>query len=567
MLNQKRGLKFFIIILVFVITIFTFDISVLRRESYALSSSSNLEISNYIPANRGKFLDRNGQVLAENKIVLEFSSQEIQDLSGFRTELLRLYSSNSELTFSEVSSLEDESGFQIEIKNNQLLYEVRELSKSFQAIESKIKTTRIYNYPYQTAHIIGYLGLASQEDIDSGYKINDWIGKVGFENKFDNSLRGTDGIISNANGANILLQPVDGNDIKLNLDINWQNNIYNLLDRYNNIYGAAGGAGVVINTNTSEVMALVSYPGYDINAFMDGITTDEFNNITQQRTEPLIDKAIGSSYAPGSVFKVLSSQILSELNYINKNSYYYSNRCLKIGEADFCEFGRNFYGWMDLNRAIYTSSNMFFCNYILEAHNDGRVGEILDMAGEIFGVEEKTGIELDSEVAGSTGDSIYPDEWFQGESCNFVIGQGRVQVTPLRMANIVGELINGSKIQPTILKKDTSIQNNTSDQTTGITVETRDAILRGMESVSRDQGSSVYRFFRNIPNWLIAKTGSAESFENINGYFVDRTHSWIIGAFEYKGEKYSYAFFLRYGGGGFYLAPIVADFINYINSI
>lgn len=561
---RNNNLKILTLLCIAIIFAFSFNTIVLRRESYLISSAQNLEISNYINAPRGEIYDRNGKLLARNELTIEFyADKQNEEMLRFYSAMQKIYQTDNTLDISELSIEADKVIFRIKFNQFDRFYEIREQNNFYNSINSKILLKRIYDYPYQTSHIIGYTGVASQEDLNAGYRLNSIVGKAGLESQLEDFIKGTDGLITNSNGSNIILKPVQGRDFKLSIDIDWQNQIYELLEKYNNIYDAAGGAGVIIDLSDHSVAALVSYPGYDINKFSNGISADELNSIINSRSQPLIDKSFRSSYTPGSIFKIATSQALIESGYITDDSYYFSNRCMKIGQSDFCEFDRNFYGWMDLKRAIYTSSNMFFCNYILEAQNNGEVKNILDLIQNEFDITKNTGIDLQAEVEGKIGIELYPDRWFQGESCNFVIGQGRVQVTPIRMAVLVGELVSGKKITPNIIL---DYKDEFTIQSSSISEHTRNMVLQGMSLVARDLGSSVSRFYRRIPNWLVAKTGSAETFENINGTLVDRTNSWIIGAFEYKDRKYSFAFFQRFGGGGFYLAPIVADFLNYINS-
>jgi penicillin-binding protein 2 len=251
---------------------------------------------------------------------------------------------------------------------------------------------------------------------------------------------------------------------------------------------------------------------------------------------------------------------------------------MSIGNSSICEFGRLFYGYLNVISAYAKSSNIFFCTYALKQSEDIGDDQITKF-GKQFGLGTKTGIDLEGEVTGNIDSPEYKQQnygeaWFPGDTCNLAIGQGGTVVTPIQMAmvNMILEN-NGEIIQPYLIKEIKTFDNQQVLRNTKIVKnrfeldQTSKAIIdEGLSAVAYSYESAVSGFLSQFrENNLKVKTGTAETFENIDGVFIDRTQGWITGRFDYDGKNYSFAFFLQYGQGGYYVAPMLRDFLIYLN--
>jgi penicillin-binding protein 2 len=440
---------------------------------------------------------------------------------------------------------------------------------------------RVYSYPEQFSHIVGYTGHASTEDVEEGYGPNDTVGKYRIESIYEEHLKGTKGAALKEGLSSVTLPPKQGDSIYLTVDSKWQNELYRLFEDYNGRYNAAGGAGVIMNSDTGDIKAMVSYPGFDSNLLVKGASQGELDSITESYLEPFFDKAVSGAYTPGSIFKIVSAYTLLNTSIINPSSQFFSNQCMSLGGGyEFCEFGQNFYGLLDLEKALYKSSNLYFCNYMLELEDkfDG-VNQFIEHAKSL-GIGSKTGIIFEDEARGNMDSPIYKNQttgeaWFSGDTCNAVIGQGAVLVSPIQMTVILAMIANGGDgLKPQVIDRVESQSGSIVEKTDtdvishlDMSQSDLDAIKKGLNGVAYNPGSSVYWFLKDLPNNVHAKTGSAETFEITNGILQERTHSWISGTFEYGGETYSFTFFQKFGGGGYFITPLLRDFLNSINSL
>lgn len=566
-------------ILIFVLSgIFIFilisvsSIQVSKGGEFAFKSS-NLVINNKDEdPHRGLILDSSSKILAKNKEVFDiviFNIAKISNQDAVNSLINNHPNTNVEGVI-KVSNL-----------NN---VELRSFVDSLSEEDAKnykieIRQIRDYIFPLQFTHVIGYTGIASDNDLQNGYELGDSLGKYKLENQYDHELRGIKGKKLYIDGVEFDKQSEPGQNIYLNLNSDWQIGLYQIIQKYSEQYSAAGGAGVIVDNSNGDIIAQVSYPGFDTNSFVKGISSEAYKALESDRRKPLIDKAIGLGAAPGSTFKIISAYNLLEHNVIDRSSRFYSNRCMDLGGGyNFCEFGKFFYGDMNVERALYKSSNLFFCNYTLSDYRTSQMNNFIESA-KLFNVGSKTGIDLQGEISGildspelkktNTGDS-----WFDGDTCNAAIGQGAMLLTPLQMAMVVSAVENnGVYYKPHIIQKIESVEGNISYErkpeiirTIPISEETKNLIQSGLHSVAKNPEGTVYPFLKNSPGNIRAKTGTAEVFENVNGNFVYRTHGWIVGAFDYNGRSYSFAYYLSYGAGGFYVAQIARDFMSCLYS-
>ena len=301
-------------------------------------------------------------------------------------------------------------------------------------LETIDEERRLYPRDGFAAHLIGYVGEVSEEDLNNPrfayYEPGDVVGKAGIEETYDALLRGQDGsrdVIVDSHGREISYfrtqHAIPGQDLKLTIDLDIQRAAELAL-------GDANGAVVVMDPRNGEILALVSHPNYDPNAFAVRINRTDWNALVTNPNHPLMNKAIQDQLAPGSTFKIImSAGGLDE--GVAQNMH-----VMCSGGADF--YGRFFkcdhhHGLLDIHEAIPMSCDTFF--YTL-AQKLG-IDTIAKYATE-FGLSQKTGVDLPNEMVGimpSTKWEMknYHQRYYPGNTISVGIGQGETQVTPIQL--------------------------------------------------------------------------------------------------------------------------------------
>ena len=282
------------------------------------------------------------------------------------------------------------------------------------------------------------------EDISSG----DIVGKSGVERSYEEKLRGTDGVLveeidafgrSLTRQPYLLSQPISGQNMYLSVDGDVQRHLFELLKDSVQKNSAAGGAGVIQDVNSGEILAIVTYPSYDNNLFVGGISQQEYTKLVENEGKPLLDRALSAQIPPGSTFKTVVAAAGLDAGIITRNSRYVSRSGYTFSNgAPFQEFRNGSYGSINVVEALMVSSNIFFCEMI----RDWDMNELVPYL-EAFGIGEYTGIDIPGETSGrlpspenkiklaqTTSPWLEPIWYPEGDSCNSVIGQGITLVHP-----------------------------------------------------------------------------------------------------------------------------------------
>ena len=404
-----------------------------------------------------------------------------------------------------------------------------------------VVTQPIRTYPYSTlgAHMLGRVGMINADEYaankSGGYSINSYIGKSGIEKYFEEYLRGENGAGSALQnlggysmGQSVDKQPVSGRNVTLTLDLDMQIACEKALkDTINEINlgatsaddgrDADAGSIVVIDVNTGDILAMASYPTYDIETF-----TENYNDLLEARGTPLFNRALAGTYSPASTFKVLVGAAALEEDIITfdeeifdtgKYTYFddYQPGCWIYNQTGAT------HGFLNVAEAIRDSCNVFFFDV------GRRLGiDKINEYAKKFGFGQKSGIELGEEeksgvVASPENRKKNNQVWYPGDVCQTAIGQSDTLVTPLQLANYIATVANGgTRYRPHLVK---SIQN--SDKTPGqeiqpevlqkisMSEETRLAITEGMRKVVTE--GTAHSVFSGCPVSVAAKTGSAQT--------------------------------------------------------
>ncbi len=479
--------------------------------------------------------------------------------------------------------------------------EFSESSDKFPGINIVTEPVREYTSGTLASHILGYASTISAEEYETRkdtYEQNDIIGKTGIEYVFEEYLKGQDGTkqIDMAVDGTITSEytseeAVAGSDIVLTIDSNLQKITEQALEAniqkiasggFSQTFDTKAGSCVVMNVKTGEVLAMASYPNYNPADFVGGISTENWNKYNTDPAKPLMNKAVQNSYAPGSIFKMvtaiagLESGVVTRTERINDTGLY-----SKYGETWPCWYYTDYHrghGRLNVSQAIERS-----CNYFFYETGDRMGIETLAKYAKYFGLGVKTGIELPSETSGAMATPEYAESvgvtWTKGQTINASIGQGLDAFSPLQMAKYISMLANGGNdidvtIVKSIIKSDgteasTEEINNFVNQKLGlqseesedltINQENLDAILEGMRSVTSDTTGTAYVRFQDFGISVGGKTGSAEA-PSENGQEI--VHAWFAGFAPFEDPEIAIVVMVENGGHGNYTAEVVRDIMG-----
>ncbi|MBR3254948.1 MAG: penicillin-binding protein 2 [Clostridia bacterium] len=472
--------------------------------------------------------------------------------------------------------------------------EFSEKSAEFPGVNIVVEPKRQYTSGTVASHILGYTGKIRQEEYEANkekYDINDIIGKTGIEYVFEDYLKGENGIKQidmgvdgTASGEYVAEDAIAGSNVVLTIDANLQKIVENALagniqkiseGGFGKVYDAQAGSAVVMNVKTGEVLAMASYPDYDPSKFVDGISVADWNEYNNNPNTPLVNKAIQSSYAPGSTFKMVSAIAALESGAVTPDEQINDTGIYYLGDMGWkCWYYTDYHvghGWQNVTGAIKNSCNYYF----YEVGN--RMGiETLDKYAKYFGLGNKTGIELDGETKGvlasKEAKQAMKEAWVPGDNLNAVIGQGLNEFTPIQMAHYISVLANGgNKVDTTIVKtiinadgtevtkeeinkyvKQRLGLQDVEDDGTTLNQDYLRIVLEGMQSVTQEVGGTAYNIFGDFPISVGGKTGSAEAPGG-------KVNAWFVGFAPFEDPEIAIVVMVENGGHGNYTAEVVRD--------
>lgn len=403
---------------------------------------------------------------------------------------------------------------------------------------------RQYPEGEQFAHILGYTGLVSSEDLkkNNSLSLNEIIGKSGLEFYYDKELKGTDGETLNYRNSKgeimdnkLLENPVPGYQLYSTIDAEFQKFFYNRLKEALSYLGSRAGVGIAMNPQTGEILSIFSLPSFDNGK----IKTEDLIN----QKKPLFNRAVGGAYNPGSTIKPLVAFAALKENIISPDKQILSVGYIDIPNPYHPDQPSRFvdwkpHGWVDLYSALARSSNVYFYEIGGGYRDQKGLGiQRLKEYWQKFGLGEKTGIDLPSENIGFLPDDKLKEKstgdiWRIGDTYNATIGQGDVLVTPIQLINYISAIANGGKInKPFIIQKivseDGSVIKETrpevlKDYSSDIDIIKK--VQKGMiDGVEKPYGTA--HLLADLPFSIASKTGSAqvESKTKVNAFFVGFT--------------------------------------------
>ena len=549
-----------------------FFLQIIEHERYFSKSQVNSVKAQATYAPRGLILDRNGEVIVENyptyiltvtpyqldskeeqfSIISDITNTPIENINQryekfYQGRFLPTVIAKN-LTFSEISQIEERrlelSGFQY---------------KRFDE--------RFYRDALEDAHILGYLREIDRESLPSlnkskFYRAGELVGWQGLEKQYENELRYSKGIeyievdtygreISRINDNSVPAFP--GNDLFITIDARLQEYSKSLLNDQK-------GVILVSNVDTGEILSMVSNPSYSMDIYRGETNENEWKNLLNDASKPIINRTISGLYPPGSSFKLITAFNLIENglldpedNLMCDGSYTPpgSSRTFKCWKEDG-------HGLVDLNKAIAQSCNVYFYETV-------QLTNLKDWTetAKFFGFNEKTEIDLPNELIGQIPDKEFFIKTYgrwgwseRGMLLNLTLGQGDILVTPLQTLRYINHIASKGKKTAKLklnLNKEVDFYHDIE-----LSNQTWDRVFNGLFDVVNSDGGSGWRARQNSDIKLFGKTSTAE---NPHG----DPHAWFNGFFELNNQKFSIVVLVENGGGGGAVAsPIAGKIVSFI---
>ena len=487
--------------------------------------------------------------------------------------------------------------------NEEVVAQISERNSDFPGVSISTNAARTYLAGNLAAHVIGYTGKIKEDEYNANkdiYSIDDIIGKTGIEYVFEKYLKGTDGekqvemsVDGTITGETVAKNAIAGSDVVLTIDSNLQkvtqDSLENCINKirsggFAQTYDAQGGAAVVMNVNTGEVLATASYPTFEPQWFVGGISQENWAYLRDDSRHPQLNKTIQSTYEPGSTFKMVTAIAGLETGAITTKERINDTGVYRKYNMEWkCWYYTSYHrghGYQNVTQALQHS-----CNYFFYETGDRMGIDNLSKYALHFGLGKKTGIELPNEKEGAVasketyaklrnGGRIGP-----GDVLNASIGQGDNNFTPMQIAKYISSIANGGNVvKPTIVK---SILNSDgsevsrdeitqytneklgySDTDDGITIsqESVNVAKEGMRMAASEAGGTAYNIFKGFNQEVAGKTGSAEAGKDKNGN--DLVNAWFVCFAPYEKPEVAVVVMIENGGHGNYAAEVARDVLT-----
>ena len=586
----------FICIIIFILyEIFSLQTTEISALTETLEEQ-NLEIF-YIPAPRGEIYDITNNLIASTNLesYLYINNKKISNENINTYKQLVTYNF-PQLTEEEVQKIFNQKELMSKVISlENVNFEIRKNLLSYEAFEVIDLPVRKYPYESLTAHIVGYIGRPTNEEINLNEKVkgNNLIGKTGLEKSYENELSGTPGqLIFDNNEIVKYIPPQKGNNIYTSIDIQLQEVVKESLvqgiELANKNFISSNpverGASIVLNIETGQINAMVSLPDFNPNLFVSGIS--EFDYKVLNRKQAFNNFAIQGLYPPGSVFKVVaywlaSSESIYPEDITNRSDHINCEGNLSFGFDDgskqiYNDWKLVGHGKVNLTSAITQSCNVYFWDIALTIWRNfgNEEGEsILQEYARELGFGKKTNIDLPFESIGIVPDRdlfeywrinqperVRPEGWLGGDLMNLIIGQGAITTTPIQVANAYRTLLTGENLAPH-LNKNAKLEINNKINVSDEFVLT---LLKDLNTVTSSGGTAFKAFsiLGKTADDTGGKTGTAQNPGDRNNT------SWFVGIDSISNPKYITVTVIDEGGSGSAIAaPVTRRIIQSLRGL
>ncbi|MEZ7818801.1 MAG: penicillin-binding protein 2 [Candidatus Azotimanducaceae bacterium] len=587
----------FVVILFAVLVARMLTLQISEHETYQLRADNNrTQIQTLVPP-RGMIYDRNGRLLADNQTSFSLAvvAERAEDVEGLLTSIIEILS----LTPEQVERIRtvlnkprraDSAAVILESLSEKQVALLAVNRHRLRGVEVVSHLVRSYPMGVLAAHAVGSVRRMSKEDLRTvepvQYSGTQFIGKRGVEAFYEKSLHGKVGyqkVETDAYGRVHRVLDVQGAETGQNLTLHLDSKLQLASVE---ALGGRRGAIVALDPVTGGILAMVSQPSYDPNLFVSGMTSSQFDELAGSIYLPLFNRAVNGQYAPGSTFKPVVGLAGISMAVTNWEETIEDKGWFKLPGQErvyrdwsWTKDNSGGQGEVDLNRAIYRSSNVYF--YDLASRMEIR--GLLGFAGQ-FGFGKNLAIDIPEASSGLLPTpewkrSAKNQPWYPGDSVNLGIGQGDLLATPLQMATVAATIANrGRVVRPRmLLSSDVSIDEMSRVEeplpVVGLSEEDWESMVDSMEDVVhrggkgfRGNGTAWAYIGQKIAYRMAGKSGTAQVVEINQGEVYDaeklsefrRKHAWFIAFAPVDNPTIAVAVLVENGGGGSSVAAPVA---------
>jgi penicillin-binding protein 2 len=458
------GLSVGAVVMFFLILSRLWYLQVIDTDNLLDQSESNRLRFVPVAAPRGAIVDRNGKVLVSNtpSFSVAVIPQDVKNKELLVDNLSRYLSLDRKEIVDKWTKGQGRAKYYplvvaSGISRDQMEF-LEENRLALSGVNIEMKPVRAYSNGMLAAHLLGYLGELSEDDLNSDrykdYNPGDYTGKSGIEKSWEEYLHGTDGgrqIEVDARGR--FLRTVDesssstGHTVMLTIDLDMQKAAEQAL-------GDRAGAAVAMDVNTGEILAFASSPNFDPELFTGRMPPDKWKEYLEDKRHPLENKALKGMYPPGSTFKIITAIAGLEQGVVDEHSAVDCPGYYKFGNSTFKCWDKRGHGHVELRKALRESCDVYFYK-LAERLGVNRIAAY----AKRFGLGAPLGVGLDNEKGG-----VIPTEqwklkrfgkkWYSGETLSVGIGQGYVLTTPVQLASMIATVANeGTVYQPHLVRR------------------------------------------------------------------------------------------------------------------
>lgn len=559
-------------------------LSIFESPKYTLLSEKNRVSLRVIAPRRGLILDRFGVPLALNRqnFLLQMIPEQVEDVAA----TLNAVSQFLPLTQQDFDRIARDIDRVPQFMPVDIAHDLPR--DQFAALAVRLPTlagvqpvqgyARYYPDGPAVAHLVGYVGSPTLEEVKEenepvltvpGFK----IGKDGLEKSEEQRLRGRAGatrVEVDAHGRVVrdldTVQDTPGEELVLTIDRELQ------IFTSQRLQGE-GASAILMSVDTGEILALASVPGFDPNSFSDGISHAEWNMLSGDEKNPLMNKPVRGMYPPGSTFKMITAMAGLESGLISPTDGFFCSGRYKLGNNTWHCHRRRGHGRVSLMSGIYQSCDVYF-------YNIGRIigaERIADMARR-FGLGKKYDLPIPWQKKGLVPDQAWKQDrfgkdWIVGETLNYAIGQGYLLTTPLQLAVMVSRIASGRAIEPKLVRTNKEPE---PEPFLNVNQEHLAMVRQAMSDVVNARGGTARGARLKVGTFQMAgKTGTAQvrritKDERRRGVrkneslpWQERDHALFVAFAPVDNPRYACAVVVDHGGGGSKAAaPVARDILE-----
>ena len=555
---------------------------------YRLLADENRINIRLIAPSRGEIYDRNGKVIARNEqsfriTIVKEDAGDIEQTLYSLSNLIKITQNDAKRVFEEIDR---SAPFLPVTVRDQLSFEeiarIATNSPTLPGVSVEEGLSRVYPLTQTYAHVVGYVGPVSDNDLNDGNESNPLlkiprfqVGKVGIERQFEGVLRGSAGVMKvEVNALGRVMRNLDrkegkpGKNIQLTVDTELQAYIQARL-------GSESASAVVMNCKNGEILAIASSPSYDPNKFVKGISYSDFDKLRDNELRPLASKTVQDAYPPGSTFKIVTALAALKANIISPKDNFSCDGKMEISNRFFHCWKKGGHGEMDLAKSLSESCDVYFYELALKVGIE-RINEMATQLG--------LGIQHDVPMSAITKGLVpsrewklknREQEWLVGDTVNASIGQGYVLSSPLQLAVMAARLASGRNVKPLLTKSinGQNVHDGKKIEDLKIDKAHLKIIRKALFQASNDRRGTAYgsRVINNKYR-MAGKTGTSQvrnitDAERENGVtknedlpWKKRDHALFINFAPYDDPEIAVSVVVEHGGAGSKsAAPIARD--------